>query len=797
MAVDFSVKATGIDSQIQPSAQIVQPVSRQNEIDALETIGRGVVQGAKTVATIFQNNAASKQSKFLSDFSIKLNGLQDAADQGLSAMEVRTRSRALLTNTLANAPNMEEDILKRYSTWLNQSGVDKIATPDQQRYAIEQKQVEAAVSNGFLASDKVGDPDAQKSAIDNLEKFQASVRELETTTKEVNAQSARLDLKGKQRQAVEQENETRVTDSLSKVAQAALPYWRTQYENIKAAAAKATSEQERQQIIKQGITQLQTDFAQRTAAMAGDGLSTNQAKLDQILKPQKDLIDVYVKELDGTYDTDMYKRMSDGAMARAEALAMGKLDDKTREWIALSKTSQGLGAVLGGKIAADVATIYAKNASASTETAPTGTSLDQAIPNRSKPADILPTGDQETKSVKDYLNSVTQLLDAKYKGTDGMLGEDKIQFDKEIDAQMTSIFKGVNVYANSVESAKEFQPLIDFLSNPTVGQYLQERGGIPTSIRGEVAQVLTDGYDKQVIPLLQQELGTLYNEKPGKGVGQTMKLQPASELVEPSFEGNRFGFKLKEGVQPNLMNDLLLKKMNNSAFSKVFNKMIISNSHVQGNTDYQKSYDELAPQVFGTGEAGSDQQGSLTAPDGTPIQMASLTPKATDPNLDLAELVDSPNPDVVQEVLDARDERDKKDNIFQKYSDNIDTANSRGYEPDISNLRPELSNKVLELQKTFGAKLPVVSGYRDPARNARAGGAKHSQHMHGNAVDIDVSELPRSERIRLIKQAQEMGFKGIGVYPNSIHLDLGRERAWGPNYHRTSLPTWAELALAK
>ncbi|MFV1536953.1 YcbK family protein [Phaeobacter sp. JH204B] len=87
--------------------------------------------------------------------------------------------------------------------------------------------------------------------------------------------------------------------------------------------------------------------------------------------------------------------------------------------------------------------------------------------------------------------------------------------------------------------------------------------------------------------------------------------------------------------------------------------------------------------------------------------------------------------------------------------------------------------------------LGVNSAYRDPAHNARVGGAKRSQHTHGNAFDVDVSGMPREDRIALIKDARGAGFRGIGVYDNSLHFDVGPSRAWGADYSRSSLPAWA------
>ncbi|UVC14695.1 strawberry notch-like NTP hydrolase domain-containing protein [Mesorhizobium onobrychidis] len=110
---------------------------------------------------------------------------------------------------------------------------------------------------------------------------------------------------------------------------------------------------------------------------------------------------------------------------------------------------------------------------------------------------------------------------------------------------------------------------------------------------------------------------------------------------------------------------------------------------------------------------------------------------------------------------------------------------------DVKNVRPEVLDRFQQLQDAFGAQLPIKSGFRDPERNAKAGGAKQSQHMDGNALDIDVRGMPISERVRLIEAASAMGFTGIGVYNNAIHVDLGARRYWGPNYHAETLPTWA------
>jgi hypothetical protein len=96
---------------------------------------------------------------------------------------------------------------------------------------------------------------------------------------------------------------------------------------------------------------------------------------------------------------------------------------------------------------------------------------------------------------------------------------------------------------------------------------------------------------------------------------------------------------------------------------------------------------------------------------------------------------------------------------------------------------------------SWGQPLNVISSYRDPEKNAAVGGAKGSQHLHGNAFDVDVAGLSHEDRLALIEMAKSTGFGGIGVYDNSLHFDIGPERAWGPSYSRDSLPEWAAGAV--
>lgn len=781
--VDFSNKTTDSQTQIAPDSRPLEAVTHQGEIDALgprQPLARGISSAVGVGADYVENAAKGANNKFLADFQSNLSNLQNAQDQGLSAQEVRTRGRLMLTQALTNNPNAQEDIVKSYGTWLNQSGVANVDSPDVARAKIHQDTVKSAVDNGFLPASQVGNPAAEDAAVQKLSDFQATVKQLDLDTKNVALQGSRLDLNDKQRQDAKNQAQDKVEISLSNVAAKALPYWQAQYQNIQDAADKAQDPTEKAQIIAKGITQLKTDFAQRTAAMAGDGLATNQAKLDQILKPQADLIDAYTKKLDGTYDTDAYNKAADGAMARANALAVGKLSEQSRVWVATSKMTQVWGSMLDAKLGGVMADIMATNDKAGKDVVDppvNGGPNAPTVTGRVKPYDTVTDDPAKTKDIKDYFTNMSKILDSRASGNTTP------EADAELDTQMKGIFKGTIVHGNAAESAKEFQPTIDFFASPSVGKYLIEKGGVPAAIRPDLSGVLQSGYGNEVIPLLHNELDKMFSSgftDAGRGFNKPV---PLSDIVQPSMDTGQFGFALKPGVPVTLASQLAVKKLNDSTFTQVFNKLIKSNAHIGGSNDYKKSFETFSPYLF-PDASGATQE----------------APKAdTHDKTSLNDLVHTNNPDVVQEVLNAKNNDPSLGDL--KYEPGpglmaLVTSGKRGNgTPDTEDIQPAVKQDLSKLQVAFGKQIPIVSGFRDPARNAAAGGAEHSQHMSGNAVDLDVADLGRGERVRLIQLAKEQGFTGIGVYPNSLHLDKGPVRAWGPSYHRDSLPNWAAIAI--
>jgi len=94
---------------------------------------------------------------------------------------------------------------------------------------------------------------------------------------------------------------------------------------------------------------------------------------------------------------------------------------------------------------------------------------------------------------------------------------------------------------------------------------------------------------------------------------------------------------------------------------------------------------------------------------------------------------------------------------------------------DIGRLEPFTKKAFTGLAKTWytdtGKKLEVKYGYRSPSKNSKVGGAKHSFHMKGMAIDIIHTNLTDEEVKYLILLAGRYGFRGYGYGPTTLHID--------------------------
>ena len=88
----------------------------------------------------------------------------------------------------------------------------------------------------------------------------------------------------------------------------------------------------------------------------------------------------------------------------------------------------------------------------------------------------------------------------------------------------------------------------------------------------------------------------------------------------------------------------------------------------------------------------------------------------------------------------------------------------------------ELQAKIYDLELLCGP-LTLNSGFRCEEHNKKIGGKPNSTHLQGLAADLKSKMKVPIETLR--QAAESIGFEGIGVYDNFIHVDIGSDgRRW-------------------
>lgn len=80
------------------------------------------------------------------------------------------------------------------------------------------------------------------------------------------------------------------------------------------------------------------------------------------------------------------------------------------------------------------------------------------------------------------------------------------------------------------------------------------------------------------------------------------------------------------------------------------------------------------------------------------------------------------------------------------------------------------------LRDKIGKPVRITSGYRTEQWNKDVGGVPSSQHLLGKAADIQVDGITPEN---LAAVAADVGFDGIGIYKNFLHVDVrGQYARW-------------------
>lgn len=83
---------------------------------------------------------------------------------------------------------------------------------------------------------------------------------------------------------------------------------------------------------------------------------------------------------------------------------------------------------------------------------------------------------------------------------------------------------------------------------------------------------------------------------------------------------------------------------------------------------------------------------------------------------------------------------------------------------------PKLVKQLNQARTIYGKAIKINSGFRCVEHNRKVGGKHNSAHLHGEAVDIGITD--GVSRYTLLKVLYRCGFERIGVSKNFIHVDV-------------------------
>lgn len=99
-------------------------------------------------------------------------------------------------------------------------------------------------------------------------------------------------------------------------------------------------------------------------------------------------------------------------------------------------------------------------------------------------------------------------------------------------------------------------------------------------------------------------------------------------------------------------------------------------------------------------------------------------------------------------------------------------------------VNPLLIEKLDQLRDLIGGPIEISCAYRCPAHNAAVGGVANSQHVKGNAADVQTPEYDHCNTPEQLESyCEKVGFDGIGVYEWGCHVDV-RDGGESPNVYR-------------
>lgn len=602
MCADFTASYVGgpQGSPIQPQQAVVDDslaVGLSSFANILNSGSSALMDYTKQAQANAKEQAAlqlqATQDQAVANFSQEQLKLADAVEMGdLSSSEARMRMRANLTRYIADNPAIAVDLGKAHTSVVKTSGLGQSVyegtEAEKQQSALEAKAVEA----GWVRPDMPAEQKAE--AAYAYVQFQRNLEMMEAESKQIALQSAKVGLTtaGIQQESARLTLQEKQATQRSRAALGGLANnYQVKLGNDLEAIRQAKERGE--------IDALQANMMIDNAMLAVTQLSSQigaeagSEYISNMTAPMRAMADNYKRYTSGEIQLNDLNARNETQIALQVNNALG--DPKMARLAALNKVLSNAGPVAVGEIS----------------TAAQGF-LEGNIGLDTKPADVLPDYKEGKDGLKTYTNILSDAMRKLNQGT----ALDPEQTTEQVNANITNILRGIEVYGPTVSSPTEYNGVMDFLSSPEFGKYITKQGGLPDSAAAfKAAQTLEFEYSNVVLPLIKQEYertkagGEATMSYYGRTEVPGMKNQKATPaLIKPQFLGSGVTFVADPSAKDSFTRNRV-KELNNKV-SPVLNRLIRTTAHLEGTTNYQSVFKERFANIFEEAEAQANEEGN-------------------------------------------------------------------------------------------------------------------------------------------------------------------------------------------
>lgn len=592
--------------QIDSAAQPVAPVQDTITAGAFNTLGGAIGTASNIFSNIATSKAKSSGDATVSEFQRYKLDLANAVEQGSINS---SKAKSLLNSRFSQAVASNPALSKQLGTIYTQGGpAGSSISEGSEAEQLYKKTFETAVENGYVNPE---DPEwMQKEDVQSMLDGNKARRDIADI-------QASLSLKGAVREDVTAEERFQSQQAL-KVLSSTEPVRFNHSLNKLVKDFKAgtlMNSADSKASMEDALWQLDQMWLEKEALVKNAGQGVGGDWVASLMEPMKSMYESHKSFLSG----DISDKALEKSIARQRMIAKNDIF-KDQQLLLTSVMSEMYGGVPTDLLVGTTAKLNTFLTSA----------IDTDQGNGNKPVDPLA---KNTSKDGETISKSFEMMDAyllEGEGVNSVNGKE--QTVETFGKFMTNVLDGVDVFKDSVKSPEEFKTLRAWLAQDSTIKFLSENSvQVPSEIRGKVSDILDQGYNDVVIPMIQQayiDVISKHSAKSASVQGEEPTVTDIEQAVIPVFRGGGVVFKLNPQFESDDSNkgddveaDLMAKiKELNETVAPIIREDLRVTAALTGNSDFKKVWEEKYEPLFEGNAVDLTEDKKFNLSNFTPIQ---------------------------------------------------------------------------------------------------------------------------------------------------------------------------------